>query len=118
LRLGAAVLPAAKPFSVNTAAHLDCAACQPLASADRLELLTSAQPARLVESFSGALELPFAQGATARLPVRLAPLQAQQVGLRVTVPAQAKRGASFIVDLLQRENGKVVGGVALRINVR
>ena len=82
-----------------------------------LPLNTSAQPARLAESFPAALELPFAEGATARLPVRLAPLQAQQIGLRVTVPAQTKRGASFIVDLVQRENGKVVGGVALRINV-
>ncbi|WJN57542.1 HAD family hydrolase [Pseudomonas sp. SO81] len=117
LRAGALVLPSAQPLALDKSAHLDCAACQPLASADRLELLTSAQPARLAESFSAALELPFAQGTTARLPVRLEPLQAQQIGLRVTVPAQAKRGSSFIVDLLQRENGKVVGGVALRINV-
>ena len=48
----------------------------------------------------------------------LQPLESQRLGLRVTVPADAKRGSRFILDLVQRENGKIVGGVALHINVR
>lgn len=118
LRAGAVAIATPRPLAMDKIAHLDCAACQPVARVDHLQPLTSAQPARLAESFAAALELPFARGASARLPVRLAPLQAQRIGLRVTVPANARRGSSFLVDLLQRENGKVVGGVALRVMVR
>ena len=82
------------------------------------QLLTSETPQRLAETFPGALELAFAQGKQAQLPIRLQPLESQRLGLRVTVPAQAKPGSSFTLDLVQRENGKIVGGVALRIDVR
>lgn len=118
LRAGALVLPTMQPPARDRNAHLDCAACQPLLRGERLAPLTSKEPQLLVEAFPAALELPFAPGQEARLPVRLAPLEAQRVGLRVTVPAKAKHGSSLLVDLLQRESGKVVGGVALRIEVR
>lgn len=116
LRAAAIVLPRPASLQVN-ALHLDCAShAEP--ARDHVEPLTSVQPARLAERFPAALELSFAPGAAATLPVRLAPQQAQRVGLRVTVPPGAKRGASLLIDLVQREKGKVVGGVALRINVR
>ncbi len=116
LRANAQVL--AKPLShlQPTPEALDCA-CHPLAKDEQLELLTSKRPELLFDAFPAALELAFARGAKAELPVRLQPLIAQRVGLRISVPANAKRGSSFLIDLVQRENGKVVGGVALRINV-
>jgi hypothetical protein len=97
---------------------LDCAshACAAMPSTD--QLLTSKTPERLAETFPNALELKFAKGKQAQLPIVLRPLESQRLGLRVTVPADAKRGSSFTLDLVQRENGKIVGGVALRINVR
>lgn len=116
-RAAASVLSAPPPSAAVRGAHLDCA-CLPQEVVVRREPLTSDQPERLIAAFPGALELSFAVGGAAVLPVRVPPQQAQRVGLRVTVPANAKRGSSLLVDLVQRENGKVVGGVALRINVR
>jgi hypothetical protein len=107
--------PLAKPLAVE---QLDCACHAQMAALAEDQLLTSAVPQRLSETFPGALELAFAQGKQAQLPIRLQPLESQRLGLRVTVPAQAKPGSSFTLDLVQRENGKIVGGVALRINVR
>ncbi len=96
---------------------LDCTghaeAPQPLADA----LLTNKNPERLATTFPTALELDFAKGQQAQLPLRLQPLESQRLGLRITVPANAKPGSSFTLDLVQLEQGKVVGGVALRINV-
>ncbi|VXB23861.1 conserved hypothetical protein [Pseudomonas sp. 8BK] len=105
----------AKPTADNA---LDCAshACAAMPSTD--QLLTSKTPERLAETFPNALELKFAKGKQAQLPIVLRPLESQRLGLRVTVPADARRGSSFTLDLVQRENGKIVGGVALRINVR
>lgn len=79
--------------------------------------LTSKNPERLAATFPTALELDFGTGQQAQLPLRLQPLESQRLGLRIRVPTNAKPGSSFTLDLVQREHGKVVGGVALRINV-
>lgn len=79
--------------------------------------LTSATPALVAAAFPGALEVQFAGGERPRVPIVLRPLESLRVGLRVTVPATAKRGTVVTVDLVQREGDKIVGGVALTINV-
>lgn len=107
--------PLAKPLPVE---QLDCTYHAQVTAPAEDQPLTSAEPQRLNAAFPGALELAFAPGKQAQLPVRLQPLESQRLGLRVTLPANAQRGSSFTLDLLQRENGKIVGGVALRINVR
>ncbi|MGB4075361.1 hypothetical protein [Pseudomonas sp.] len=123
LRANALQLPALTDASASRAkpaadTQLDCASHSHAAIPSSDQLLTGKSAEQLVESFPGALELAFAKGKQAQLPVVLRPLESQRLGLRVTLPADAKRGSSFVLDLLQRENGKVVGGVALRINVR
>ena len=49
--------------------------------------------------------------------MKLKPLESLRLGLRVSVPAKAKRGQRFALDLVQRENDKIVGGVALTVRV-
>lgn len=106
---------AARPATPQT---LDCTdhaeAAKPLADA----LLTSKNHEHLAVAFPTAVELDFANGQRAQLPLRLQPLESQRLGLRIKVPANAKPGSSFTLDLVQREQGRIVGGVALRINVR
>lgn len=116
LRSAAATLPRAP--APTRPAPLDCACGDHAAPADaEPALLTSHVPERLAEAFPGALELAFAPGKRAQLPVLLRPAESLRVGLRVKVPPNAKRGTRFTVDLVQRENGKIVGGVALEVRV-
>lgn len=82
------------------------------------DALTSRTPERLSAAFPSALELAFAAGKQTRLPLLLGPAESQRIGLRIRVPTKTKRGTSFTLNLVQRENGKIVSGVALRINVR
>ncbi|WP_044870366.1 HAD family hydrolase [Pseudomonas sp. LFM046] len=116
LRAGASVLPVARVSRVS--GHLDCSCGEHPDTADAASvLLTNHAPERLAEAFPGALELAFAQGQRTTLPVLLRPAESQRIGLRVKVPANAKRGSRFTLDLVQRENGRIVGGVALEVRV-
>ncbi|GLZ85953.1 hypothetical protein Pres01_20040 [Metapseudomonas resinovorans] len=116
LRSNALALPTAPRLQDTT--RLDCS-CGDLSDGTHSStaVLTSHAPERLIEQFPGALELPWAQGERAQLPVLLRPSEALRVGLRIQVPSTAKRGSRFTIDLLQRENGKPVGGVALEVRV-
>jgi hypothetical protein len=113
------------PEELQTALHatstanktLDCAGHAKASIADANALLTDKNPEHLAAAFPTSLELDFTKGQQAQLPLRLQPLEAQRLGLRIKVPANAKPGSSFLLDLVQLEHGKVVGGVALRINV-
>ena len=109
--LHSAARPAA-PQTLDCTGHTETA--KPLADA----LLTSKNHERLAVAFPTAVELDFANGQRAQLPLRLQPLESQRLGLRIKVPANAKPGSSFTLDLVQREQGRIVGGGALRINVR
>ena len=63
-----------------------------------------------------AVELPFESGPRSQLALRLKPLERLRVGLRVTLPADAKPGQEYRLDLVQRDGGnQVTGGVALTI---
>ncbi len=116
LRANALVLPTA-PLRGDSG-RLDCSCDEhPNAEDAGSALLTSHVPERLATAFPGALELAFGRGERARLPVLLRPAEALRVGLRVKVPANAKRGTRFTLDLVQRENDRIVGGVALEVRV-
>ncbi len=116
VRGSARMLPVAPPH--QDASRLDCACShQDNGTALAATMLTSRAPERLAEQFPGALELAFAHGERTGFPVLLRPSEALRVGLRVQVPGNAKRGSRFTVDLLQRENGRIVGGVAMEVRV-
>lgn len=70
----------------------------------------------LAAAFPEAVELPFGAGARASLPIKLHPTESVRVGLRVTLPQNTARHASITLDLVQRDRGKVVGGVTLQLN--
>jgi hypothetical protein len=76
--------------------------------------LTTAEGLAL--AFPKALELPFASGERASLQAQVGPGQAVRVGLRVSLPDNVKPGTRLQLDLVQRDGGKVVGGVSLRLN--
>ena len=66
----------------------------------------------------GALGPLFGPGPRAGLPVHLGPSESRQVGLSFTVPADAAPNSSVVVDAVQRDGNRIVGGVALRIIIR
>ena len=117
-------MPIPSPTDATDGLSLDCGCKIGLGQdlADRAEaaplagLLTNAAPAVVGSAFPGALEVQFAGGERPRVPIVLRPQESVRVGLRVTVPASAKRGTTFTVDLLQREGDRIVGGVALTVN--
>lgn len=71
----------------------------------------------LLREFAGSLELPFGAGERAALTVKLRPQEPTRLGLRFQLPADAPAGARFVLDVVQRVGTRVVGGVALEVNV-
>ena len=69
--------------------------------------------------FADAVEITFANGLTAQIPLSLHPAQQMVIGLRVTVPQTAKAGEVLNLDLVQKDEvGKtIMGGIALQIRV-
>ena len=118
-------VPAAAPTDAGERIRLDCGCAVGSAEdaangADALARdapLTSVAPERVAGAFPGALEVPFGGGERPRVPIVLRPSESLRVGLRVMVPPTAKRGTRFTVDLVQRDGGRIVGGVALTVNV-
>lgn len=79
--------------------------------------LTSAMPGRVWDEFFGSVEQAFDAGTSARLSLTLQPLESLRAGLRIKVPTTAVPGTRLLIDLTQRESGKVVGGIAVAVNV-
>jgi hypothetical protein len=71
----------------------------------------------LTPRFPDAMELPFTRGERVGVPIKLRPLESMRMGLRFKLPADARVGASFTLDLIQREGQRVVGGVAVAVRV-
>jgi hypothetical protein len=76
-------------------------------------------PASLVEEKDGASSVVFAHGPASGIGIALRPRQIVRAILRFTVPKNARAGEHFDLDLVQRgEDGRIEGGVALRVNVQ
>lgn len=71
----------------------------------------------LSEAFPGGVELPFAAGERSVLRLKLKPLEPTRLGLHFLLPADAKVGSRFIVDVVQRVGKTIVGGVAVEVRV-
>jgi hypothetical protein len=85
------------------------------------QMWTSDSPNGLAaKQFEQAKEVAFEAGRVARVPVAMRGLEQLTLGLRLHVPANAKPGAVFKMDLIQRDkNGKhILGGLAIEIHVR
>jgi hypothetical protein len=91
-----------------------------LAADETGAMLTSHSPDAAGRQFKEAVEVRFGAGLVARTPISLGPYEQLLMGLRVEVPAEAKRGESLRVDLIQRDrSGKtILGGLAVEIRVR
>jgi hypothetical protein len=109
-----------RPLSVAATAALDCGAHLPSDQRrSSRDVLTSANPAAILERYPQAWELPFPSGAAASLPCRL-PYGRQIVyGLKISVPANAVAGQVIQLDVVQRTQtlARSVGGIAVQINV-
>ncbi len=89
---------------------------RPEVSGERGSLLGDVQ-ADLVEDPSGAA-LELHPGPAAGIPVTLRPRSPVTVGVKVTVPRDAKPGSRGDVHVVQRDaDGNIVGGVTLQIGV-
>jgi hypothetical protein len=81
---------------------------------------TSRTPdAPAAQFFKNATVLPFPGGVTGRLDWPLAGAGQAAAALRVAVPRQARPGDELYLHLVQRgADGRIEGGIALRIRVR
>ena len=71
------------------------------------------------QHFAGAAAVAFAPGARASIPLALPKVEQFLVGMRVTVPREARRGDVLRADLLQRDSsGRIAGGYAIEIHVK
>lgn len=121
--------PAVLPATRLSAQPVRRASDEDEAPADRTDTLDcgyaspqgSAQPAAadelLTARFPDAVELPFKPGRRVGVPIRLRPLESIPIGLRFKLPASARVGASFTLDVVQREGQRVVGGAAVNVRV-
>jgi hypothetical protein len=85
------------------------------------EMWTSRTPnAFAARQFDQAMEVAFDLGGVSQVPIALRGSQQLMLGLRLHVPANAKPGTVFKMDLIQRDkNGKhILGGLAIEIHVR
>ncbi len=118
------------PFSFPSGAASDAAAASPdldcggrvpaRDGAVNAPLTSGTTEARAARQFADAVELPFAAGLKAQLPVSLRPAQQMVLGLRLRVPPNARRGDVLTTDLVQREagNNRITGGFTVEIHVK
>ncbi len=103
--------------------QLDCAGqIQPQVDNHKIriaEVITSDRPELLAEKFEQGVEVSFANGAIAQIPISVKAQEQLVFGFRLKVPQEAKRGDTLNLDLAQRDmkTNRVVGGIAVQINV-
>jgi hypothetical protein len=87
--------------------------------AHRGRVLTSATPDLIQERFPRSWEAAFPARGAPRLAVHLPPFEQTVVGLKITVPRDAKPGEEIRLHFVQRSltAKRIVGGVAVQINV-
>lgn len=98
---------------------LDCSGI-PSIRADTNEIWSSRTPNTLVaRQFGHSVGAAFEWGRISRIPILLPRVGPLTMGLRIRVPADAKLGQIFNMDLLQRDkDGKqAMGGLAIEIHV-
>jgi hypothetical protein len=87
--------------------------------APRSAPVPDAVPASLVDDADHGTMVVFAPGPVSGIGVALKPRQIVRSRLRFTVPKTAKPGDRINIDLVQRsEDGRVVGGIAVQVNVQ
>lgn len=66
-----------------------------------------------------ATDTPFGPGPVATIPMRLGPFEQSRLHFLFTVPPEAERGESFLLDLVQQvaNEGKTAGGIAIEVRV-
>ncbi|MGQ0602513.1 MAG: hypothetical protein ACT4QE_12565, partial [Anaerolineales bacterium] len=107
----------------NDAPQLDCAGHVEEVIKDRDVAMgspiTSETAARLAGDFERGVEAVFPAGPRSRLLISIRAQEQLLFGLKVAIPAEAKAGERLTLDLLQRDaqTGRVVGGIAVQINV-
>ncbi len=86
---------------------------------DRGRVLTSAMPDLILERFPQSWEAAFPAKGAARLTLHLLPLDQTVVGLKISVPRDAKPGQVIRLHFVQHSLSarRIVGGVAAQINV-
>lgn len=117
--LQASTQPLGRATTLAAAAHLmDCGCATEGGGPPVLQPPGLVKLDQLITAFPRAVELPFTKDDKFIQPLRLKPLESLRVGLKLTLPANAKRGTDYTVDLVQREGDKVVGGVALTVRAK
>ncbi len=83
------------------------------------QVLTAAQPELLTKQFERGVEVFFASGVVAQMPVLIGPQEQMTFGLRLKIPREAKSGDTLRLDLVQRDarSKRILGGIAVMINV-
>jgi hypothetical protein len=107
--------------TTDQGAALDCSDQLNAGDKNSYDALSSNTAEALAASqFANALEIQFAPGPAARIPISLRTAQQLLLGLRVTVPKTAKPGEVFHLDLVQRDfsSKRIAGGLAIEIHVR
>jgi hypothetical protein len=128
-RLDAALLrrkPGRPPRAAEATSHghatgdVDCGSGRLDAPPAKPSMWTSRTPhAPAASFFAGATAIGFAEGQAAQVDWPLAGFGQAAAGLRVAVPGDARPGEELYLHLVQRgAEGRVEGGIALRICVR
>jgi hypothetical protein len=105
----------------SDAPPLDCSGPGAPVRGDSAVMLTSnTLNSALAQRLEKSVELAFASGSAAQIPVVLSPAEQTMFGLRISAPASAQPGDVIRVDLVKRdETGKqILGGVAVEVHVK
>ncbi len=101
--------------------RLDCGRRPPsrTSGAHSRRMLTADEPELLGLRFPKGVEVRFAAGMKAKVEVVVRAQEQVTLGLRVTTPPGARKGDVLRLDVVQRaaRSGKVLGGIALQVNV-
>lgn len=84
------------------------------------ELLSSSRPELLGSRFVKGVKALFAKGERSEISVLIRSQEQLVFGLWLRVPAEAKKGEMLHLDVIQRDPRvkRILGGIAVRINVR
>lgn len=106
----------------NEAKNLDCVnyvAPQVNLGGGAARILTSDEPELLARQFERGVEVAFTSGEIERIPISVHAQEQLTFGLRLRTPRIAKKGDKLHLDLIQRERKtkRILGGIAIQINV-
>jgi hypothetical protein len=107
-------------FSLSSGSMLNMVQAQPPLTAKPVNIQEFLQrQAVLTKDPSGNAVIVFRPGKLSGFPITVEPRSSIKVGLKLTAPPEAKPGDVIMVDLIQRnEQGEVVGGISVQMNIR